>query len=165
METIYSIIGPDSKEILWWQMGLRGVIVFILAIVIVRYGDSRIFGKSSALDIVLGIILGSILSRAITGNSPFFETIFTTLLLVGLHWTFAWLAYRFHGFGKYIKGGEVTLIKDGKILEHNLRRYNITIKDICEAGRKNNIENQEDIKDAFLERSGDISLFAFEKSS
>ena len=162
MEVIYSIIGSDSDQIKWWQMGIRGVLVFILAIIMVRYGDRRIFGKSSALDIVLGIILGSILSRAITGNSPFFQTVFTSLLLVGLHWFFSYLSYHFKGFGNYVKGEEVELMRDGKMVDNNLARNNITFKDICEACRKNKIEHVEDVKDAFLERSGDISIIARE---
>ena len=163
MEEIYSIIGPDSEQILWWQMGLRGVLVFLLAIFMVRYGDRRIFGKSSALDIVLGVILGSILSRAITGNSPFFETIFTTLLLVGFHWLLAKLSFHFKGFGKYVKGTEIELIKDGKMREDNFQKNNITFKDLCEACRKNSLEDPGKVKDAFLERSGEITIFKFDK--
>lgn len=162
IEVIDSIIGPDSDQIKWWQMGLRGALVFVLAIFIVRYGDRRIFGKNSALDIILGIILGSILSRAITGNSPFYETIFTTGVLVGLHWILAFLSYRFKGFGDLVKGHEIELIRNGQMLQNNLRENNITEKDICEAGRKNNIQELEAIQTAFLERSGDISLKARE---
>ena len=146
-------------------MGIRGVLVFLLAIFMVRYGDRRIFGKSSALDIVLGVILGSILSRAITGNSPFFQTIFTTSLLVFLHWLLAFISYHFHGFGQYVKGDEIALIKEGKMVDSSLAKNNITFKDICEACRKNSIEDPEQVKDAFLERSGEITVFAFDKKS
>ncbi len=163
MEFLDTLIGPDSDQIKWWQMGVRGVFVFLLAILLVRFGDRRIFGKSSAFDIVLGIILGSILSRAITGNSPFYQTIFTTLLLVALHWLFAYLSFRVKNFGYWVKGGKTDLMKEGKLLETNMRKFNITYHDICEACRKNNIAEIEDVKEAFLERSGDISLIAFEK--
>lgn len=71
-EFIYQIIGAEN-DIKWWQMAIRAFIVFLVAIVLIRIGNKRIFGKYSSFDIVLGIILGSILSRAITGNLLFFK--------------------------------------------------------------------------------------------
>lgn len=70
-ETFRHIIGPDSNAINWWQMCIRGVLIFCIALLLVRVGDRRIFNKNAAFDIVLSIILGSVLSRAITGNAPF----------------------------------------------------------------------------------------------
>jgi len=163
MELFYTIIGPDNTQITWWQMGVRAVIIFIVAIFVLRFGDQRIFGKSSAFDIVLGIILGSILSRTITGNAPFLETTFVAFLLVGLHYILAVLSFKFTRFGRYVKGRAIELIKEGNLQKNNMRRTNITYNDLCEACRKNKIESVEDVKTAFLERSGEISLIPFKQ--
>lgn len=163
LDLFYDIIGPDSTQIKWWQMGARAVIVFVLAIFMLRYGDQRIFGKSSAFDIVLGIILGSILSRAITGNAPFLETTFTALLLVVLHYILAIFSFKFTAFGRWVKGVETELIKNGTLQEGNMRKTNITYHDLCEACRKNKIASLKDVKEAFLERSGEITLIPFRK--
>ena len=51
-------IGINEETLTWWQMAIRAVVVFIAAVVIVRIGNHRVFGKSSAFDIVLGTWCG-----------------------------------------------------------------------------------------------------------
>ena len=162
-DVLFSIIGPDSKDILWWQMGIRGILIFVLALLMVRYGDKRIFGKSAAFDIVLGIILGSILSRAITGNSPFLQTTFTAMLLVALHWLLSVLSFHFRWFGKMVKGEETLLVKDGQWQKDCMENCRISEHDILEACRQNGkVEKLEQVKAAYFERSGNISVIPAE---
>ena len=160
-EMIDNLLGPDSHALLWWQMGIRGLVVFLLALIMVRYGDHRIFSKSTALDIVLGIILGSLLSRAITGNAPFYGTMFTAVLLVSFHWVLAQASFHIRGFGKYVKGKDTQLIKDGQLLWKAMEREKISLNDLCEACRKNKMEDLGQIKNAYFERSGEISVIPF----
>jgi hypothetical protein len=82
---IREVIGPDPVAINWWQMVIRGILIFMFSLMLARMGDNRIFGKSTTFDIVISIILGSLLSRAITGNAPFLPTVITTAALVMLH--------------------------------------------------------------------------------
>jgi len=157
-EAIRDIIGPDSNAIAWWQMVIRGIITFIFTLLLVRSGDKRIFGKTSALDIVLGIILGSILSRAITGNAPFFGALATSAVMVFFHWLLAkWSCYT--KIGRFIKGNEQQLVKDGEILHQEMSKSQITENDLYESLRLNGKTLKlEDVEAAFLERSGSISV-------
>ncbi|MBD1398364.1 DUF421 domain-containing protein [Pontibacter sp. JH31] len=140
-------------------MSIRAVLVFIAALLIIQVGNKRIFGKHTAFDIVLGIIYGSILSRAITGNSPFWPTLAAALTLVLLHRFFAFMAYNTSGFfGPFIKGDPVCLIKDGKIQEDELKKHSLTEKDLNEALRSGGVTDAKDVAYGFLERSGDISI-------
>ena len=45
-------------------MALRTVIVYAITLLIVRAGNKRFIGESTAFDVILGIMLGSIMSRA-----------------------------------------------------------------------------------------------------
>jgi hypothetical protein len=56
-------------------MALRAVVVYVVTVIIVRLGKKRFMGKGTAFDVILGIMLGSIVSRAITGNAPFFPAL------------------------------------------------------------------------------------------
>jgi len=157
-ELLREIIGPDSNAINWWQMCIRGVIIFFITLTIIRIGDYRIFGKNTAFDIALGLIMGSLLSRAITGNAPFVPTIVTCIMLVVLHRLLANLACRTN-LGRFIKGREQQLVKEGKLLRDQMNANNITDNDLQEAMRSNgNTQSLEKVESAFLERSGDISV-------
>lgn len=148
-----------TEEINVLQMSLRAVIVFIVAIILIRIGNKRFMGKSTALDVMLGIVFGSMVSRAITGNAPFFPTLAASLVLVLMHWLMASIAFRSHGFGNLIKGRETILVRDGEVQQEEMRKSHITEEDIKEALRSEGKEPEiKEIKAAHLERNGDISI-------
>lgn len=157
-ELVRDIIGPDSNAITWWQMSIRGVIGFLFTLALIRAGDKRIFGKSTALDIVMGIILGSIISRAITGNSPFFPALITSAVLVFLHWALSKLSI-YTKIGNIVKGHHQQLVKDGQMLRHTMEKHQITEEDLMEALRTNGSTQEiAKVEAAYLERSGSISV-------
>lgn len=51
----------------------------------------------------MAIIIGSILSRAITGSSKFFATIGTVLVLVLLHYVFATFSFHYEWYVDLVK--------------------------------------------------------------
>lgn len=156
-EMLDTVLG-QKDQIEWWQMGVRAVIIFIVALIIIRAGDRRIFGKTAALDIVLGIILGSVLSRAITGNAPFCPAIFASIVLMDPHWLVAYLAFHFHSFGKLIKGREIQLVRFGNIEKEAMAKTKITEHDLAEAWRQNSIEDILKVRNAYIERNGNIYI-------
>lgn len=154
------IFGIHDTTLTWWQMSSRALVVFFAALLIIRLGNHRIFGKNSAFDIVLGIIYGSILSRAITGNSPFWPTIAAAFVLVMLHKLLATFAfYTSFGLGSFIKGTPKALVKDGEKQLDAMKESSVTENDLTEAIRSSgNYAGVDRIKHAFLERSGEISI-------
>src|ERR1043165_4746765 len=103
---------PDELNAL--QICLRATVVFLYAMVLVRFAAKRFLARLTALDAILGFILASTLSRAINGSAPFFPTLACGILLILLHRFFAWLATFSHRFGNLVKGHEEVLIEDGK---------------------------------------------------
>lgn len=153
------LLGLGSDTLSLWQMALRALAVYLVAIAMVRLGDKRFFGKHTALDVVLGFMLGSILSRAITGNSPFFPTLGAALVLVILHWAFAAIAFRWSRFGTLVKGQKRQLVRDGQIRWDQMKAGQISREDLLSAVRAGGGgEDLDDVEAAYLERSGDISM-------
>ena len=54
---------------------VRGIIVFIATLAMIRLGHKRSLARKTAFDAVLIVILASVLSRAINGSSAFFATL------------------------------------------------------------------------------------------
>jgi len=61
-------LGVESKELTFLQISMRGVVVLIATLIIVRLGQKRSLGKKTAFDAVLLVILASALARAIKGT-------------------------------------------------------------------------------------------------
>lgn len=159
MPDIQELFGLDTDLETALKFAIRAVVVFAISVLYVRLGGKRIFDKNSAFDIVAAIMLDSILSRAITDSAPFLPTLVTGAFLVATHRFLAFLSYRSDWLGNQIKGIKTTLIEDGKLVEKNMRSSHITEQDLLSAARSQaQITRLEDIKEAYLERSGDISI-------
>jgi len=159
VDLVYRVIGTDADSITWWQMVIRGVVIFFYTLLLVRLAGHRIFGKYTSFDIILGVILGSIMSRALTGNAEFFPTLAAATALMILHWLMAAISRHSRSFGLLVKGTEVQLVAEGRIDEDALRRVNLSVHDLEEALRaRGGVNNIERVKAAYLERSGEVSV-------
>ena len=108
-------LGAGEDHVTAAQMALRAAIVYIVTLIMVRLGKKRFMGQATAFDMILGIMLGSIVSRAITGNAPFFPALAAAGLLIAMHSMFTGMALRSYRFGNMIKGHPRLLVRDGKI--------------------------------------------------
>ena len=153
------LLGPDPNPIVWWQMLTRAVLIFVYLWALVRIADRRAFSQISAFDLVIGMILGSTLSRALTGNAPFFATLLTAGALMLLHVALAKIALRSSRFGYFLKGTEEQLIREGRLLSDSLERTSITERDLREALRSQlGKKSLDEVQEAYLERNGRISF-------
>lgn len=158
-QPIVRALGTDLRpeELSVGQVTLRAVVIFIIALALIRLGHKRSLARKTAFDTVLVVIFGAILGRAINGSAAFFPTIVGAIVLVILHYLLSFIAQRSERFEKLIKGKPDVLLKDGKTLPKKLRRHSISKQDIEEDLRLRGHRGFENIEVARLERSGDIS--------
>jgi uncharacterized membrane protein YcaP (DUF421 family) len=158
MNKFYQFIG-EGEELNPFHMAVRAVIIFLIALVLIRFSGRRTFGMLSPFDNVIGILLGAILSRAVIGASPFLSIIVAAFVIVALHRLFAWISLYSGVFGSMIKGNAKIIYKDGNIIRKNMNRFYITDKDLAEGIRlQANVESLDEIRSAYIERDGKISV-------
>jgi uncharacterized membrane protein YcaP (DUF421 family) len=154
-----AVIGHGtSMEIAWWQMSIRAVIIFAYGVILLRLAGQRAFGRQSALDIVLTVLIGSNLSRAMTGGSPFLPTMAGSAALVLLYYASIHFTQRFDLVGFLLKGEHRYLVRDGSADPATMRQVGISDRDLHEAMRTEGVEELSDVKLATLERSGHVSV-------
>lgn len=152
-------IGDENLNVL--QMSLRVLIVYPLALALVRIGDKRFLGELAAFDFLLVIIIGSIVSRAISGTAPFLPSMVAALLLVLGHRGVGQVGYRSERIGRLVKGSPRQLIREGEVQWDQMREAAIGKEDLLEAVRHAaGLSAIDEVDDAFLERNGRISVIA-----
>lgn len=157
-------LGREVSDVNALQMALRTVVIYAFTLAIIRLGSKRFLGQASAFDTIVGIMIGSVMSRPINGSAPFFPTLAAGVVLVGVHWLLAVLAFRIDWFGPFVKGNPVLLIKDGQVQEDGIRRGGITRQDLTQALRKQTKQSDPGkIELAYLERDGGISIIPYER--
>jgi uncharacterized membrane protein YcaP (DUF421 family) len=154
--------GVDAENLGAIQMGVRAALVYVVTVIIVRLGKKRFLGRATAFDVILGIMLGSIVSRAVTGNAPLLPALVAAAVLVLLHFVFSGIAMRWHGFGKAIKGSSMVMIRDGKVDGRAMGRAHMTEHDLREDLRAKSVSHIEQVAEARLERNGDLSVIKAE---
>ena len=158
IETLLGL-GRPAADLTFVQIGLRGIVVFTAALVIVRCGDRRFLSQKTAFDAVLGFILASMLARAVNGTAAFFPTLGAGFVLVILHRILAYWSRQSHWFGLLIKGRSEVIVRTGALDEAAARRNRLSEHDVLEDLRLNgNVAELRDVLLAVLERNGQISV-------
>lgn len=153
------IFGIESGELNFLQLIARSVIIYLIGITLVRLGNKRFVGKMTAFDIIIAIIIGSLLSRAITNTNLFLTILPACVTLILMHRLFALIASHSDKFGNLIKGNERVVVENGEILWKAMHKSHLSEQDLMQTLRLNaNTANVEKIKIARLERNGDISF-------
>ena len=152
-------LGLDPGDVNAGPMALRTLLIYVFTLAIVRLGSKRFLSEASAFDVIVAIMLGSVMSRAINGSAPFFPTLIAGVVLLGLHWLFATLAFRVNWFGPLVKGNPVLLVRDGEIQWDGMWRAGLSLHDLEAALRlKGHEPDVSKVRLAYLERSGQISV-------
>ncbi|MCR6642900.1 MAG: DUF421 domain-containing protein [Sporocytophaga sp.] len=159
---IHLLFKADQSEITWWAMVFRGIIIYFLAIFIIRLGGKRILSRFGTFDVVISIIIGAILAKAIVGSAKFIPTIITSCILVTIHFFLSKMTLYYHPLGHQVKGNPHLLYENGNFIDTSLKRNNISHDDILEAIRlQTHSESLKNIDKIYLERNGQISFVFF----
>jgi uncharacterized membrane protein YcaP (DUF421 family) len=156
-------LGAEPKELTFLQVSIRGLIIFVATLIMVRLSSKRSLAEKTAFDAVLVVIIGSMLARAINGSAPFFATISGGFIFVIIHRLFGLTAYFSHAFGILVKGKSEVLVLNGTLQRKNMVWNHISEHDLEEDMRlEAKTEDLSKIKVARIERSGDISFIKAE---
>ncbi|HET9211652.1 MAG TPA: YetF domain-containing protein [Thermoanaerobaculia bacterium] len=151
--------GQEAKDVDALQVCFRAVLVYFFGWAILRIGGNRFLGQETAFDIVLGFVLGSVLSRAINGSSTLLLAVVASALLVGVHHLLTWITFKSQTLSEIFKGRPRTLLRDGEILPEEMRRHQLSDGDLDETLRLNGrVDDLHKVKEARFERNGKISV-------
>jgi len=157
MDLAQAVFGAKGQVSLLQECA-RAALVFLYGLMLVRFAGRRVFGKWSALDIIVSIVVGSNLSRALTGSAPLAGTLAGTALLMALHWLFAQGASRSRMVSRLVEGSPVELARAGALDDRARRRWAVSEADLREALRQSGIEQVDQARLLVLEPSGKISV-------
>ncbi len=158
METFQELIG-QGKDLGILQMAIRAVLIFFIAYILIRISGRRSFGLQSPLDNIIVILLGSILSRAVVGVSPFIPVIGACITVVFLHRVLGWLISQKPKFSNSVQGGKILLYDHNGFHAKNMEKSLIGKEEIFRALRVNmQTEEMSLVAKIYMEQDGIISI-------
>nr|WP_106313776.1 YetF domain-containing protein [Paraburkholderia sp. BL18I3N2] len=158
MEAILLLFG-QGRTLDPLQMAMRAIVVFLIALVLIRISGRRSFGQRSPFDSVVVILLGATLSRAIVGASPFIATVGASLVIVISHRALAWACMRSRALERLVGGVEREVFSNGEFNAREMDAALISRTDVQESVRqKIGSRSMENVAAAILERNGEVSV-------
>ena len=158
MDWVLQLFG-QGKDLTALQMSMRGIIVFILALLLIRISGRRSFGLHTPLDNIITILLGAVLSRAVVGASPFLPVIICCLVIVIIHRLLGMLVSRSENFARIIEGSKMLLFKDGHFINDNMKKAQVCKENIMQGIRESALtDDLSKIDRVYVERNGVISV-------
>ncbi|MEO3407620.1 YetF domain-containing protein [Mucilaginibacter sp. CAU 1740] len=157
MELLLKLFG-EGEHLDALQMSSRGIVMFLVMLVLIRISGRRSFGVRTALDNIIAISLGAIMSRAVVGASPFGAVICCCFVIVLLHRATGRLIAGSQRISRVIEGEKILLFKDGVYLKENMKKALVCEEDLMQGVRKSALtEDMDQIQKVYMERNGEIS--------
>jgi len=137
----------------------RTVYFYIVLLVVIRLMGKREIGILSPWDLVLTIMLAELAALPIENQEVgLLEGAVPILTLLVAQVVISWLTLKSVSFRNLIAGTPSIVVKDGRIIESELRRLRYGIDDLMEQLRQKNVPNIHDVEVAVLETNGSLSV-------
>ena len=138
---------------------LRTAFAFVFIYLLTRLIGRRELGKMQAFDLILFVVIGDLIQQGITQSDYSVTGLTLVVSTIALLTVFtSWVAFRFPRARPLLEGEPVVIVEDGSVIEGNLRRTRLTLDDVEEEARLQQIASLEEVRWAVFENGGSISF-------
>lgn len=143
----------------WTLVILRSVFILIILFAITKWLGKRQISQLSFFEYIAGMTIGDIAAQVSTGlDSKFFHGVFAILIFAVVPFLTGILSLKNKTARDFFEGKSTVLIKDGKILEDNLKKEKYTSDKLLELLRGKDAFSVADVEFAVLEPSGELNV-------
>jgi len=143
---------------------LRSTAIYWGIYLLFRFGGRRNIGSLGFADIVVVMLVSEAVGNGLSGSS---DTVTDGLIVAAgiVLWSFLVdrLGYFFPAVSRVLSPDQLLLVKDGILQLKNMRREYVTRAELLEQLRINGIDELMQVKRAFLEANGEISVIKVDK--
>ena len=141
---------------------MRTVILYILLVGAMRLMGKRQLGELQPSELVVTLLLSDLAAVPMQENGlPLLNGVLPILVLVSLELLLSGLMMKFPAVARLVSGSPLPVIKDGKVNESVMRRMRITVDDLLESLRQQDIFDIRQVQYAIVETNGHISAYCY----
>jgi uncharacterized membrane protein YcaP (DUF421 family) len=149
-----------------FEVIVKSIISIILLFLFTKIMGKKQVSKLTFFDYIVGITIGSVTANfALNKSVTYLQGFFSMLIVTGIPLLLSQISIKDYPSSKILDGIPTILVKDGKIIEHNLRKSKLTVNDLLGELRYNKVFNIVDVKIAILEISGKLSVLLKQQST
>lgn len=138
---------------------LRTIVLYIIVTVAIRLMGKRQIGDMQPNELVITLLISEIAAIPLQDTQqPMFIGLAAIFVLVFLEIVISILALKSFAIRKLLNGKSVVVIKNGVIDQQAMRNVRMTVVDLIEQLRGQNVFNIADVAFAVLEVNGNLSV-------
>jgi len=142
-----------------WELVVRGMIVYVVLILLLRMTGKRQVGQLAPFDLVLLLVLSNAVQNSMNGgDNSLVGGLVSAATLVALNYGVGYLTFRNRTLERLIEGQPEVLIHNGKLYEHIMIRAQLTHHELNAALRRAGVSSVDQVRSAILENNGSISV-------
>jgi uncharacterized membrane protein YcaP (DUF421 family) len=142
----------------WFFIISRSLIFLVLLFITTKVLGKKQISELSFFEYVAGITIGSIAGEVVTGLERSMTHGAVAIVAFGLvTYLVNFLSIKSKKFSDFAEGKSTVVIKDGKILENNLKKEKYTLDELSALLRQKDIFRVADVEFAVLEPRGNLS--------
>jgi uncharacterized membrane protein YcaP (DUF421 family) len=143
---------------------LRATFAFFFIFAMSRLIGRRELGKLQAFDLILFIVIGDLVQQGITQSDYSVTGLALVVSTICVLTVFvSYVSFRFPRVRPLLEGEPVVVLEGGRLIDQNLKRTRLTIDDIEEEARLQQIASLDEVRFAVFENGGSISFIPKEK--
>ena len=150
----------------WWELILRGIVVYVFLIVLLRLTGKRQVGQLAPFDLVLLLVLSNAVQNSMNGgDNSLLGGLVSATTLVLVNYLVGLLTFRSKRLESLIEGRPIVIVHNGKVFEDVMSRAQLTHHELHSALRQSGCDSVADVHFAVLENNGSISVTMRPKGS
>lgn len=138
---------------------IRTIVLYAFVIFAIRIMGKRQISDMQPSELVATLIISNIASLPMQNTSqPFFSGVIPVVILVALEIITSAFMLKNSKFRRLVCGNPIVVIRDGVILQNQMRRLRLSNEDLFTQLRQQDVFNIEDIQYCIVETNGSISV-------
>jgi uncharacterized membrane protein YcaP (DUF421 family) len=152
-----------TPDVSLFETFARGTVLYFSIYIMLRV---VLRGRTSTTmtDLLVLVLIADAAQNGMTAN---YQSLTNGVVLVGtiIGWAFVldWLGYRVPAVGGFVHPQRQPLVANGRLLRRNLARELITEEELKTQLRMQGVESLDQVKHAYLEGTGEISVIQRER--
>jgi uncharacterized membrane protein YcaP (DUF421 family) len=144
-----------------WELIVRGAVVYVFLLILLRITGKRQVGQLAPFDLVLLLVLSNAVQNSMNaGDNSLIGGLISAATLVLLNYGIGMATFRSKKLEGLIEGRPQILIHNGKLFEDVVSNAHLTHHELNAALRRGGCSCIEEVHSAILENSGDITVVA-----
>jgi uncharacterized membrane protein YcaP (DUF421 family) len=150
----------------WLEIVFRGILFTIILFFITKLIGKKQLSHLSFFEYVTGITIGGVAAIVILEvKYSIFTGGLVIVVMAAIPYFVSFISLKSKRFRDFVVGKGSIFIKDGKIIEGNLKKERYATDELLELLRKQNIFQVSDVEFAVLEATGDLSVMLKKENS